>query len=281
MKIWFADYWGGFNPLENHFTRTLIDGLGYELSSVNPDLLVYSVFGNSHLNYNCKKIFWTGENVRPDFSHCDLALTFDYNDDDRHFRLPLYALTYWEFQHLMSEREEVIPAKFCAFMYGNLHQGTNGWGNFQDGVVKRVDIFNKLSKYKKVDSCGSANNNIGFMVPRGGEHKIDFLKSYKFTFAIENTSNPGYVTEKIIEPFFSNSVPIYWGSDRIHEEFNRESFINCHDFKSNDDIVEFIVELDKNPDLYQKMKKSPFIASHNEHLDFSRVINFIRNNMNK
>ena len=47
-------------------------------TSNNPDILIYSVFGNSHTRYNCKKVFYTGENVRPDYTQCDYSISFDY-----------------------------------------------------------------------------------------------------------------------------------------------------------------------------------------------------------
>ena len=36
----------------------------------NPDYLFYSVFGYEHLKYDCVRIEWLGENLRPDFNIC-------------------------------------------------------------------------------------------------------------------------------------------------------------------------------------------------------------------
>ena len=50
-------------------------------------------------------------------------------------------------------------------------------------------------------------NNVGEI-----KNKIDFLSSYKFSIAMENTEGDGYISEKIIDSFISGTIPIYYGS---------------------------------------------------------------------
>jgi hypothetical protein len=207
-----------------------------ELSD-NPDVLIYSVYGNYHLSYNCVKIFYTGENVRPDFNFCDYALSFDFLDNPRHLRLPLYAAIYgMDPSNLLNDKltdiEQFLDKKkeFCAMVVS------------QSNSQKRIDFFNKLSKYKKVHSGGKLLNNVGGPV----KDKLEFISDFKFTFAFENTSHPGYVTEKIYEPMFVNSIPIYWGSPLIHLDFNTKSFVNYHDYNNDEEVIERIVELDQD-----------------------------------
>ena len=38
------------------------------------------------------------------------------------------------------------------------------------------------------------------------------------TIAFENSSFPGYTTEKIFEPMLEGSIPIYWGNPRVDED---------------------------------------------------------------
>ena len=75
---------------------------------------------------------------------------------------------------------------------------------------------------------------------------MEFISDFKFTFAFENSSFPGYVTEKIYEPMFVNSIPIYWGSELIHKDFNTKSFVNCHDFNNDDEVIDRIIQLDQD-----------------------------------
>jgi hypothetical protein len=56
-------------------------------------------------------------------------------------------------------------------------------------------------------------------------NKIDGLKNYMFSFAIENSQIPGYFTEKLIDCFLSGTVPIYWGAPDIGKFFVQEGML--------------------------------------------------------
>jgi hypothetical protein len=242
IKIDFIDFWQGLDKLNNFFVKLLVDKFDVEISD-NPDVIFYSVFGTSHTSYSCKKIFYTGENRRPSFDECDYALTFDYNDDPRHYRLPLYVL-YKEYPSISSPKEintkSALNRKFCNFLVSN------------PSCQQRNEFFSKLSIYKQVDSGGVHMNNMGYTVT----DKLEFQKQYKFSIAFENSSSSGYVTEKIFDPMLALSIPIYWGAPDVDKDFNRKSFVNIHDFSSIDDAIEYIKYLDQNDDAYiQKLNE--------------------------
>ena len=111
IKINFVDYWPDFQKDDNYFYHLLDSKYEIEIDEKDPDLLFFSVDyqkkkeRNLFLNHRCKKIFYTGENVRPNFDgdididlpnysigKCDYAFTFDFSDDPRHYRLPLWVL---------------------------------------------------------------------------------------------------------------------------------------------------------------------------------------------
>jgi len=251
IKINFIDFWGGFNPNDNYFTNILKEDFDVEISN-NPDYLFFSVFGNNHLRYSCKKIFYTGENIAPNFNQCDYAFTFDYLDDERNYRLPHYLL-YDGYYDLINKRvdESLSIRKFCNFVASN--------GNCKE----RNQLVEKLSNYKKVDCGGRWMNNIGYAV----SDKRKFQSEYKFSIAYENNAyrpqNPGYTTEKIMEPMTVNSIPIYWGNPVVDREFNTKSIINYYDFNSTDDMIEYIIDLDKNNDKYMVTLKEPWFVENN------------------
>jgi hypothetical protein len=143
-------------------------------------------------------------------------------------------------------------------VHGNGGEGINTWGNLQDGVSKRNALFHILNSKKRVDSAGTFLNNTGFTVDY--MTKLNFIKDYKFTFAIENSSYPGYVTEKIMDPMMASSVPIYWGSSRVTEEFNPKSFIDANKFSSLQELADYLVYLDNNDDAYDEIYSQPFIT---------------------
>lgn len=253
IKIDFSDFWGGFNKTDNYFYNLLKEEFQVEISN-RPDYLFFSVFGNNHLNYKCKKIFYTGENVPPNFNYCNYAFTFDYLSDERNYRLPHYLLYdgYYELNVEKKVEYDLVNRKFCNIVVSN------------GGCRKRNDFFNKLSKYKKVDSGGRFMNNIGYAVT----DKRKFQSEYKFSITFENDAyRPGYewyITEKPFESMCANSIPIYKGGSKINEDFNSKSFVNFHDFKNEDDVIEYVIMLDKNDEEYMKVMKEPWFPNNNQ-----------------
>lgn len=92
--------------------------------------------------------------------------------------------------------------------------------------------------------------------------KQEFLSKHRFSIAFENSSSPGYVTEKIIQAFAAGNIPIYWGDSEIEKEFNEEAFINCHKFRSFKEVVKRVEYLDKHPEEQWKMITAPIYNRH-------------------
>jgi hypothetical protein len=252
IKIDFSDFWGEFDKTNNYFYNLLKEEFDVEISN-NPDFLFFSLFGHNHQRYNCKKIFYTGENIAPPLGYCHYSFSFDYLDDPRNYRLPHYLLYdgYYELALEKKIDESFAKRKFCNFVVSN--------GDCQ----QRNKFFTELSKYKKVDSGGRFANNIGYAIP----DKRKFQSEYKFSIAFENNAyrpqHLGYTTEKIMEPMTVNSIPLYWGNPDIGKEFNTESFVNFYDFASEDDMIDYIIELDKDDDRYLKMLNKPWFEEYN------------------
>lgn len=252
IKIDFSDFWGGFDKTNNYFYNLLKEEFDVEISN-NPDYLFFSLFGNQHQNYKCTKIFYTGENIAPPLGYCQYSFSFDYLNDERNYRLPHYLLYdgYYELAQQKNIEESMAKRKFCNFIVSN--------GN----CAERNNFFNQLSKYKKVDSGGRFMNNLGYAIP----DKRKFQSEYKFSIAFENNAyrpqQPGYTTEKIMEPMTVNSIPLYWGNPLINKEFNTKSFVNFYDFNSEKDMIDYIIELDKDDNKYLETLKQPWFEEYN------------------
>ena len=252
IKINFTDFWGDFDKTNNYFYNLLKNEFDVEISK-NPDYIFFSVFGNQHKQFKCKKIFYTGENFAPPLDYCDWSFSFDYLDDVRNYRFPIYLLddVYYQLQREKVIEKSMASRKFCNFVASN------------GGCQERNDFVSQLSKYKKVDSGGRWMNNIGYAV----SDKRKFQSEYKFSIAFENNTyrhqHPGYTTEKIVDPMTVNSIPLYWGNPLINREFNTKSFVNFYDFHSKVDMIDHIIELDKNDDKYLEMLKNPWFSEFN------------------
>ena len=142
--------------------------------------------------------------------------------------------------------------KFCSFICGGEYKTT--W---------RKEIVKKLSQYKRVDCGGRFLNNIGYTVPVGTScsGKIEHNLNYKFAIAFENEDHPGYVTEKICDVYKSNCIPIYAGNRAVVDDFNPNTFINANDFKNLDEMIEYIIKVDNDDELYASYFKEPMFSN--------------------
>lgn len=230
-------------------------------SSNNPKYLLYSVFGNSHLDYSwdCVRICVAFENVCIDWNLADYGVSTHIMDfGERNLCFPYYFTPFYQNdmrlavkKHLLCDKKE----KFCSFMVSN--------GN-ADKI--RDEFFEKLCEYKKVDSGGGWKNNIGgkFIAD-----KHTWLQSYKFNLCFENSSAKGYVTEKIIQAFAAGCIPIYWGDESLCDEkyahirpvFNPKAFINVHNFDSIQSAIREIQRIDNDENAYNAMRKEPIFIT--------------------
>ena len=52
---------------------------------------------------------------------------------------------------------------------------------------------------------------------KGSATKLETIKAYKFTLALENAIAEDYVTEKVYDPLIASSVPVYLGAPNIDD----------------------------------------------------------------
>jgi hypothetical protein len=254
LKINFTDFWLGFNKTDNFFWNLLSRHYELELSE-QPDVLLFSVFGDEFKEHKCLRIFYTGECIEPDLRDADLSLSFSFKEDKRHYRFPLYAMRIDINQLLQKPDPAVIlkeKTKFCSFVVSN------------GGSKQRNQFFHKLSEYKKVDSGGRLFNNIGGPVA----DKMTFIKDYKFVISFENERRKGYTTEKIVEPMLVNSIPIYWGDPLISKDFNPKSFINVPDFKNFDEVIKQLIRIDRDDELYCSYLSQPWLNNNTVNMNY-------------
>jgi len=250
----FTDKLSGLNPRDNFFTQALGAHYTIECGSLDEaDVLIYSTWGNDHRKFRGKKIFYTSENVLPDFNECDFAITFCHlPDESRHLRLPQY-INYIPEPEILIKKPDVDARtilkqknRFCNFVVSNPRG------------AERNKFFRQLNRRQSVDSGGRHFNNLGKVVT----NKLEFLKDYKFTLAFENSSSPGYTTEKLVEPMLAQSLPIYWGNPEVARDFNPRSFINISDFPNFEAAIDYVLEVDRNAELYLSYLREPWFHNN-------------------
>lgn len=257
IKIQYVGWWDTFHPETYSITQILKKHYDVVISD-EPDYVFCSLYSKDILKYDCVRIFYTAENVTPDFNLFDYAIGFDeISFGDRYIRVPNYIMNpkYEQDIQLLKKRQMNIglnysERKFCATVVSN--------GNANP---MRDKIFDEISKYKQVDSGGKYRNNIG--MPSGVPNKLEFQKNYKFALAIENTSFPGYTTEKLVEAFASGGVPIYWGDPDVGQYFNEKAFINIMSYPSLEEAVEKIQRVDEDIEIYKAYLFEPAMRAAN------------------
>jgi alpha(1,3/1,4) fucosyltransferase len=279
IRIAFAAFWPGFHP--DHFRRFFPYAFEkYDLVySQDPEVVFYSVYSKQFVPYadprnhppitrippgKYVRVFLTGENFEPDMASCEFAITFSsLVDHPNHLRLPLwvYENRAWGYgpERLIwspdTDWEKVANEKtgFCNFVY--LHPVP-----FRDAILKLV------SAYKAVDCAGSHLNNMkGWTVPMSPSRvgaKVEFFRRYKFTLAIENAIWPGYMTEKLVDPMYAHSIPIYVGDPQAHVSFDPASYIDFACLPNIKQMIEFVREVDNNRALYLKMLAAPYFRNN-------------------
>jgi len=271
MKISFADFWDGFD-YNNNFFRDLILSIDNSYNFIpfsnDTDILIYSCFGKSHnkVSSKVKKIFYTGENLLPNYNDCQYSLTFDFDSyNGKNIRLPLWILQIdWFNKRNYTNPQYVIPLeyikanpltrknkdKFCCIV-------------FNSRSPHRWEIIEKLGKYKKVDCYGKPFGNWFY----GEDNKLKTISDYKFNICFENSISPGYYTEKMIHAKTAGCLPLYWADNGCEKDFNKNSFLNLYNFNNLDEFIEKIIELDKDDLAYSQITKEYLFENKEISLD--------------
>jgi hypothetical protein len=257
IKVKFGYFWPDFDPADNYFTRVLSRKYNVVLSD-DPDLFFFTHAYNGrrdYLRFRCHRVFLGWENARADWNCTDYVLDSDYYaNNPRHKRWPIWAA--WNLQKLIQPKDLNLfrnKPKFACMVVSNAK------------AKERIAFYHELSKYKQVDSGGRFLNNVGGHVA----NKMEFIKDYKFVISFENSSHPGYTTEKLIEPMLMNSIPIYWGNSEVGRDFNQGSFIHINKYSSYQEAIERIIDLDQNEEKYIQLAAEPWFKNHAIPKEFS------------
>jgi alpha(1,3/1,4) fucosyltransferase len=253
VRINIARFWAGATAED--ITRIILPDLEpffeFETSS-NPQVLLYGPYTGEMPQGRFVKVFIGCENVRPIMSECDWAFGVEH---ENHLKHPRYMrfMRWGDDSHLIQKEKnwpEVLRSKshFCAFLYAN-------------EIFYREAFFTALSRYKHVESPGRSMNNMPGIDPVPGKldwnAKIEFLRDYKFVIAFENSSRPGYNTEKLTHAIEADCVPIYWGDPEIGRSFNVRRFINAHDYLPRP--IQFLLRLPYAPHSIRSITKPTFL----------------------
>ena len=253
-KVTLYNWWGDDKTSETLFAN-LFDNTKYD--TIN----MYSIFGdepNLTKEPNVLNVQFSGESYYNDTSKFDINLIPAEKTSDN-IIVFLYAIfhilhTNMDINKLLVKRKlTTMPTKFCLFSVSN------------GGCKERNDMFNELSKYKKVDSCGKfMNNSDNCPEDHYSKKYFDFISNYKFMICFENKTQPNYFTEKLINAYYNNTIPIYWGCSNIEDYVDMKSILYLPPKYTEADmnqLIEKIAYLDNNDQAYREMFESTFFKN--------------------
>jgi hypothetical protein len=221
--------------------------------SATPDVVLYGPYAGDMPEGRYTKVFIGCENVRPLMNECDWAFGVLHEEYMRHPRYMRF-MRWGDDSPLMQKDKnwaEVLRSKtrFCAFVFDN-------------EVYYSESFYRALSRYKHVDAPGRSMNNMPTIHSVPGKvdwrEKIEFLRGCKFVIAFENSSAPGYNTEKLTHAIEADCLPIYWGDPQVGRSYNTRRFINAHDFLAKP--IRFMPRLPYSPHSVKATARPAFLA---------------------
>lgn len=266
VRVGFEYFWPNFLQKEERnimlHLLSLIPNSIYETNLENCDVIYHSFFGNPFAvkKYpNKKYIFFSGEKYQIPTEQYSLSI---YQKQDAQ-KIVCYPF-FFTILHAYSPRYNIvmnqnnnstIPSEFCAFIVGN------------PSCQIRNNFFQYLSqKYKKVNSYGKVLNNMGFIpdFPYNDERQLQLLSKHKFVICFENTKTDDYyITEKLLIAKAAGCVPIYWGTSKCFELFDKNAFLylDGDNIEAMDKLVSKIKMIDSNYKLFLEIRKRPLLTT--------------------
>ena len=261
IKIKFVGKEKGFEPDWCIIWNAMVKHYDVQIVEDDPDYIICDIFGAppyGYCHYPQIRILENGENFIPDFNVVDYAVSrYPVQLQDRNFYLPGCAARPERFLSLAEKdrnytSDTLAQKEFFASFIAS-HESENN---------VRGDFFKKLSKYKRVESPGTYLYNMtdGTSVRWDNDSKINFQRRCKFSLCFESTAHYGFITEKLVDAFCADTIPVYFGDPNVGEIFNRDAFINVADYPTMEDAIARIIELDNDDEQYLQMLRQPILV---------------------
>ena len=234
MKCFVNGFWPGFldkTDVNNYsffkalFAQVFNEDVDPSSNMSECDILLESVFTNGiklfakHWKYTF--LFSGEQGLNPYSKHYNCVL-WGHRNRDNIVNCPLFVV-YLHCANLMNgikcpEQVTVVPAKKICAVISN-----------SDAPLRNT-ILEKIEKRIPIHHFGRFKNNqpnIPFHYKSPEFRKI--IGQYKFVLSLENSRVDTYITEKVTHGLLAGNVPIYWGSPRVGDYFNKERIIELRD----------------------------------------------------
>ena len=243
--------------------------LGFENIEVvnNPnesDLIFQSLFGIESQNLGVRNVVtFIGEPTLPT-RNWGVTLGFKKNSEkEGHYYLPLHLL---QFAWLDAESDQGNPE--LRIPISNVYRNRSFLGSRfkrilfssvfnHDPSGNRFAVLRELERKKiPIYAYGKPFKNGGF----SDYQKLELYNHSFFSMAFESTLLEGYQTEKIVHSYFGGSVPVSWGW--LDSCINRDSIIELSNFRSPEELVDYLSEIAADESTYRKIYEQPLYTKN-------------------
>jgi hypothetical protein len=195
---------------------------------------------NSHSAVTPRRVWFTAENIRPPVgNHFDSFISFDqdtYGGVNFYFPqlysdLLLKERQWTKRRGVDVDKNELLKSRqsprtknkfICAFI--------------SNPEPVRMRAIDELRKYGEVDVYGPNFINTPLS-------KYEIARDYKFMLCFENDLYPGYVTEKLLDAYMCETVPLYRGLFGQEKHVNQRALINAANFDSLASFCDYVGKL--------------------------------------
>lgn len=269
-QVRFYNFWKGQDIPDMWFYRF---AMHRNIVKDGKKLCFFSTFGDRDVINKANgdvNVFFSGENLkRKSFSHyadhllenekVNLALGFEYFEDQRYFRFPLWL-------HYMFEPEstsEQIRAR-CEQLTHPIMQERPRFAchvSSEDTLGLRKKVCDSFSQISRVDCAGKIMHNCDDLWNEFKNDKHAFLQQYRFNICPENSNAQGYVTEKVFQAIAAGCIPVYWGSYNCPEPevLNPDAILFWNKDADNESLLNKVRDLDSSPNNYIEFASQPRI----------------------
>lgn len=281
MNLFINGFWDGFiektNPVNITFFIDLFKEVfneEIELGTLEcSDILLESIFSEKTYLFDKKwkyTFLFSGESRLNKYSNEYTCVLYGERNHENIINLPLfipniYCSNFIEKLSFPKCITEIPEKNVCAVI-----SNPNG--------KERNAFLSELEKTITIDYGGTYKKNVNsFLDSYNSESFLKEVSKYKFIVSMENSYGDTYITEKILHGLIGGSIPIYWGSNRICDYFNKDRIIILKDASETDSCIKLINELANNNVKYIEMINKPIFNSKKLQRNISEISNDIKN----
>jgi hypothetical protein len=186
-----------------------------------------------------RRIWWTGENIRPPFElKFDSYISFDQDEmGGKNCYFPLlyseiifsssdsksrHGTDYFDPKSLLKPRilsTGLKPKFVCVFI--------NNPEPTRLRAIKELSVFGSVEVYGKLTG-------------RSTDEKFSIARNFRYMLCFENSLFPGYLSEKLLDAYICDTIPLYWGLFGSERHINRKALINAADFLSLESFAQYV-----------------------------------------